>query len=143
MAKSTDDVDAHIGARVRMRRMMAGISQEQLGDALGLTFQQIQKYEKGLNRIGAGRLYRIAQVLGVSVEFFYEGLPQNRAHAESELDERRSAEMMAFLSSPEGYNLTNAFTKIRDASTRRRLLDLVRTIACANPAEEGPTVTKA
>ena len=126
--KSPDELDAHIGARVRLRRIMLGVSQEQLGTALGLTFQQIQKYEKGLNRIGAGRLYRIATALSVSVAFFYEGLPDPRDKA-GDGDSGNGDAIQRFLTSPEGYSLCEAFMKIEDRATRRRLVDLVSTIA--------------
>jgi transcriptional regulator with XRE-family HTH domain len=76
LTKAPNPVDRHVGSRVRMRRMLIGMSQEKLGEALGITFQQIQKYEKGTNRIGASRLHHIARVLGVPVEFFYEGAPE-------------------------------------------------------------------
>src|SRR5215210_2579342 len=79
--KSPSPVDQHVGRRIRMRRTMIGLSQEKLGAALGLTFQQVQKYEKGTNRVGASRLLDIAGVLGVGVEYFYEGLPQVTADA--------------------------------------------------------------
>src|SRR6266576_7359889 len=72
--KQANPIDAQVGNRVRIRRMLIGMSQEKLGDLLGLTFQQVQKYEKGVNRIGAGRLYEIARILGVPVDFFYEGV---------------------------------------------------------------------
>lgn len=138
MAKSADSIDAHIGGRVRLRRMMVSVSQEQLGDALGVTFQQIQKYEKGLNRIGAGRLYRLAQILKVEVGFFYEGLPHlNGSAALNGLEvsieaDKETVALMSFLSTPEGNSLSRAFTRIGDGATRRRLVDLVRTIADAN-----------
>src|ERR1700737_2070799 len=73
--KAPNPIDKHVGSRVRMRRMMLAMSQEKLGDALGLTFQQVQKYEKGTNRIGASRLQQISQILQVPVEFFFEGSP--------------------------------------------------------------------
>src|ERR1700755_2442997 len=72
--KQANPVDTQVGNRVRIRRMLIGMSQEKLGDLLGLTFQQVQKYEKGVNRIGAGRLYEIARILGVPIDFFYEGV---------------------------------------------------------------------
>lgn len=140
MIKTADSIDAHIGGRVRLRRMTAGVSQEQLGAALGVTFQQIQKYEKGLNRIGAGRLYRISQVLDAPISFFYEGLPHlNGSSAGGELGigaeaHRESTELLNFLSTPEGYALSRSFSRIDDAATRRRLVDLVRTIAEAESA---------
>ena len=137
MVKAPDSIDAHIGGRVRLRRMALGMSQEQLGAALGVTFQQVQKYEKGLNRIGAGRLYHISRILQVPVAHFYEGLPHlNGANDQGAIDrvEQESAEMMTFLSTPEGYSLTRAFSRIEDGATRRRLLDLVRTLADVDAA---------
>ncbi|MEM7211088.1 MAG: helix-turn-helix transcriptional regulator [Pseudomonadota bacterium] len=109
--------------------MTLGISQEQLGASLGLTFQQIQKYEKGQNRIGAGRLFRIAQILTVPVQFFYEGLPSGHEEADGEEVARRTASVQAFLASSEGHALSMAFLKIEDVPTRRRIVDLVSTIA--------------
>jgi transcriptional regulator with XRE-family HTH domain len=127
--RSADEVDAHVGRRLRQRRIALGISQEQLGAELGLTFQQVQKYEKGQNRISAGRLYKIAHILSVSVEHFYEGL-NSLNHAQG----RRNGmpgdvEISAFLTSPEGQALTSGFMKISDPATRRRIIDLVNTIA--------------
>lgn len=127
--KAADDIDAHVGNRVRMRRMTLSISQEQLGEALGLTFQQIQKYEKGQNRIGAGRLFKIAQILSVPVEFFYEGLPSTISSNEDQEAIERNAEVQRFLASPEGHALSAAFLKISCGATRRRIVDLVNTIA--------------
>ena len=128
-AKSPNPVDKHVGARVRMRRMMIGMSQERLGDALGITFQQVQKYEKGTNRIGASRLQHIAKTLGVSVGFFFEGAP-NLDQTEEGFTENSSPPYVSeFLSSAEGLSLTRAFTKIRDARVRRRIVDLVETLA--------------
>lgn len=109
--------------------MTLGVSQEQLGAALGLTFQQVQKYEKGQNRIGAGRLFRIAQILTVPVEFFYEGLPLGGDAEDGEEVAKRTASVQAFLASAEGHALSMAFLKIEDVPTRRRIVDLVSTIA--------------
>src|SRR5687767_10076610 len=77
--KAPSPIDKHVGSRVRMQRILVGLSQEKLGDALGLTFQQVQKYEKGTNRIGASRLHSIAGVLGVPIDFFYRGVPSGQA----------------------------------------------------------------
>src|ERR1700761_1508646 len=74
--KQANPIDAQVGNRVRIRRMLIGMSQERLGDLLGLTFQQVQKYEKGVNRIGAGRLYEVSRILGVPIDFFYDGVAQ-------------------------------------------------------------------
>lgn len=122
-----DRIDAHVGARVRLRRTALGVSQEELGDALGLTFQQVQKYERGQNRIAAGRLYRIAQYLSVPVDWFYDGLPPP-AQPCAEAEEQRE-EINSFLTSPEGHALSRSFQMIGDIRTRRRIVDLVATIA--------------
>src|ERR1700753_4275265 len=84
--KQANPIDAQVGNRVRIRRMLIGMSQEKLGDLLGLTFQQVQKYEKGVNRIGAGGLYEVSLILGVPIDFFYEGVggaPQGSGFAEA------------------------------------------------------------
>jgi transcriptional regulator with XRE-family HTH domain len=128
VSKSPDPIDAHVGARLRYRRMTIGMSQEALGERLGVTFQQIQKYEKGLNRIGAGRLYQIARILGVPISFFFDDLP-NGGDAGGEV-----ASPMAFLSSPEGLQLNLAFAQIPDAATRRKVVDLVRALAGGSDA---------
>lgn len=125
-----DPIDAHVGSRVRLRRMLIGMSQEKLGDALNLTFQQVQKYEKGANRIGAGRLYRIAQLLGVSIQFFFDDAPgeqERRAGGFGETDP--APMMMEFVNSPEGIQLNRYFATIGDANVRRRLVDLVKAVA--------------
>ncbi|MGF1659759.1 MAG: helix-turn-helix domain-containing protein [Rubrimonas sp.] len=132
MSKFPDPVDLHVGARLRYRRMLIGMSQEALGDALGLTFQQVQKYEKGQNRIGASRLHRIAVTLRVPVGFFFEGL------AEGATDPAQEAagvlNPMSFVASPEGLQLNLAFQRIDDAATRRKIVDLVETLARAATA---------
>lgn len=129
VAKSADQIDVHIGGRVRLRRMMLNMSQEQLGAALGVTFQQIQKYEKGLNRIGAGRLYHLASVLNVQPAFFYDGLPCTQSGEQDPALEKRSAETTAFLATPEGYAIVLALSKIQDPNVRKRFLDLARAVA--------------
>jgi transcriptional regulator with XRE-family HTH domain len=129
--KAPNPTDKHVGSRVRMRRMMLGMSQEKLGDALGLTFQQVQKYEKGTNRIGASRLQQIAQILQVQVSFFFEGAPAATTGGRQEgMSEAPSpAYVSDFLSTSDGLALTKAFTKIRDSKLRRRIVDLVEQIA--------------
>ena len=114
-----------------MRRKMLGMSQEKLGDALGLTFQQVQKYEKGTNRIGASRLQQIAQILQVQVSFFFEGAPAAITIGRHEgLSEAPSpAYVSDFLATSDGLALTKAFMKIRDAKLRRRIVDLVGQIS--------------
>ena len=110
--------------------MLIGMSQERLGDLLGLTFQQVQKYEKGVNRIGAGRLFEIARILGVPIDFFYDGVG-----IPSEGAIETTPPVMEFVSSGEGLQLSLAFMKIRDPKVRRRVLDLVKSLA--NEEEAG------
>jgi transcriptional regulator with XRE-family HTH domain len=106
--------------------MLIGMSQEKLGDLLGLTFQQVQKYEKGVNRIGAGRLYEIARILGVPIDFFYEGVAGS---TEGGVGESEGVPVMEFVSSGEGLQLSLAFMKIKDPKVRKRVLDLVKSLA--------------
>lgn len=128
MTKKPNPVDRHVGSRVRMRRMLIGMSQEKLGEALGITFQQIQKYEKGTNRIGASRLHQIAQVLGVPIDFLYEGAPQ--AEGATGLAESPSPPYVVdFLTTAEGLELMKGFMGIKDTRVRRRIVDLVRVLA--------------
>ena len=125
--KQANPIDIQVGNRVRIRRMLIGMSQERLGDLLGLTFQQVQKYEKGVNRIGAGRLFEMSRILNVPVDFFYEGV---NAHAgQSGAGEAESAPVMEFVSSGEGLQLSLAFMKIKDSKVRKRVLDLVKSLA--------------
>jgi transcriptional regulator with XRE-family HTH domain len=124
--KAPNPTDKHVGARVRMRRMMLAMSQEKLGDALGLTFQQVQKYEKGANRIGASRLQQIAHILQVPVSFFFEGAPSVPGHQPDGMSEAPSpAYVSDFLATSDGLALTKAFMRIKDAKLRRRIVDLV------------------
>jgi transcriptional regulator with XRE-family HTH domain len=126
--KSPNPVDKHVGARVRMRRMMLNMSQEKLGDALGLTFQQVQKYEKGTNRVGASRLQAISNILQVPVSFFFEGAPHLPGH--SGMGEAPSpAYVSDFLATSDGLSLTKAFMRIKNNKLRRRIVDLVEQIA--------------
>jgi transcriptional regulator with XRE-family HTH domain len=126
MKKSPNPIDKHVGSRVRMRRMMLSMSQEKLGDALGLTFQQVQKYEKGTNRIGASRLQQISKILQVPVSFFFEGGPDGAG----DFDETSSPSYVSdFLATSDGLALTKAFMRIEDPKLRRRIVDLVEQIS--------------
>jgi len=127
--KTPNPTDRHVGSRVRMRRMMLGMSQEKLGDALGLTFQQVQKYEKGTNRIGASRLQQIAHFLQVPVSFFFEGLPDLPAGLEGTAEAPSPSYISDFLATSDGLALTKAFMRIKDPKLRRRIVDLVSQIA--------------
>jgi transcriptional regulator with XRE-family HTH domain len=126
--KVPNPIDVHVGGRVRLRRMMQNMSQEKLGESLGITFQQIQKYEKGTNRIGASRLQHISSVLQVPVSFFFEDAPG--ASSDPGFAEARPAAFVTdFLSSSEGLQLNRAFVRIKDAKVRRKIVDLVRAVA--------------
>jgi transcriptional regulator with XRE-family HTH domain len=127
--KATNPIDKHVGSRVRMRRMMLSMSQEKLGDALSLTFQQVQKYEKGTNRIGASRLQQISQILQVPVAFFFEGAPTMHPQPEGMTEAPSPAYVSDFLATSEGLALTKAFTRIKQPKLRRRIVDLVEEIA--------------
>src|SRR5712692_8004482 len=118
--KTPNPVDKHVGSRVRMRRMMVGMSQEKLGDALGLTFQQVQKYEKGTNRIGASRLQQISHILQVPVAFFFEGAPHVPGGTSGMGDAPSPAYVSDFLASSDGLALTKAFRRIKEPRLRRR-----------------------
>jgi transcriptional regulator with XRE-family HTH domain len=141
--KQPSSIDAHVGSRVRLRRMLIGMSQEKLGELLGLTFQQVQKYEKGANRIGASRLFDISQILAVPVSYFFDDVPdevasQHRSpngngngigHTSGHYKDLESGpHMMEFVSSAEGFQLIRAYTKITDPRVRKRVLDLVKSL---------------
>jgi transcriptional regulator with XRE-family HTH domain len=126
MAKKVPNpIDKHVGSRVRMRRMMISMSQEKLGDALGLTFQQVQKYEKGTNRIGASRLQQISIVLQVPVSFFFEGVPTAPGKPGGFGEEASPEYVQATLSTSDGLALVKAFSEIKNAKLRRRIVDLI------------------
>ena len=126
--KSANPTDTHVGKRVRMRRMMLAMSQTKLGDAVGLTFQQIQKYEKGTNRIGAGRLQHVAHILHVPVAFFFEGLPQVSGSSE-EGAAPLPPYIDDFLATSDGLSLTKSFPRIKNPKLRRSIVDLLEHIA--------------
>ena len=127
--KAPNPIDRHVGSRVRMRRMLIGMSQEKLGESLDLTFQQVQKYEKGTNRIGASRLHRIAAVLGVPIEFFYEGAPHGSAVPGGFAEASSSTYVSDFLSTTEGVQLVKAFLAIKDPKVRRKVVELMTALA--------------
>jgi transcriptional regulator with XRE-family HTH domain len=133
--KKPNPIDAHVGSRVRLRRMLLGMSQERLGESMGLTFQQVQKYEKGVNRIGASRLFQISKILDVPVQFFFEEAPQSEPRSATGLAEPESeAFILEFLNSREGLELNRAFVKIGDPKVRKSVVDLVRAISAEQSA---------
>jgi transcriptional regulator with XRE-family HTH domain len=137
--KVPNPIDRHVGSRVRMRRILLGMSQEKLGEALGLTFQQVQKYEKGTNRIGASRLQQISTTLNVPPAFFFDGAPVDGGgvgggHREFAVAEENSTFVMDFIATAEGMNLNKAFARIQDPKVRKRIVDLVASLAADEPS---------
>ncbi len=119
-------VDLHVGARIRLRRKLLGFSQHRLAEDLGLTFQQVQKYERGLNRVSASKLYEISRSLQTSVSYFFEGLAD---HGSDVGDHEAERVVVEFLATPEGLELASLFPRLRHGRARRRILDLVRAMA--------------
>jgi transcriptional regulator with XRE-family HTH domain len=125
--KDPNPIDVQVGARVRMRRTIVGLSQEKLGEHVGLTFQQIQKYEKGTNRISASRMQQIAEALGVPVSYFFEGTEQSGKGPG--FSEKTAPFISDFLSTSEGLALNKAFMRVKDPKVRRKIVDLVKSLA--------------
>jgi transcriptional regulator with XRE-family HTH domain len=129
--KSTTPVDTQIGARIRMRRMLVGISQTELGEKSGVTFQQIQKYEKGTNRVSVSRLHQIAQTLGVPVDFFYEGLSGGGTNIIENVPD-----VAALLGTADALDMLKAFTALQNRAVRRRLVALTEQLVAAESGME-------
>lgn len=129
--RKPNPIDIHVGGRIRLRRMMNGLSQERLGEQMGLTFQQIQKYEKGANRVGASRLFQLAKVLEVPISYFFDDLETDSSdNGQVGFAEPKSQDfVLEFLNSREGLELNRAFVKIQDPQVRRRVIDLIRSLA--------------
>lgn len=128
--RQPNPIDIHVGSRVRLRRILVGMSQERLGEEIGLTFQQIQKYEKGSNRISASRLYQISHILNVPVQYFFEDVPESdRRQAGAGNGRGATHEIIDFISSAEGLQLNKAFADIGDPAVRRKLVELLKTLA--------------
>lgn len=126
--KAPNAIDTHVGSRISMQRRSKGMSQTTLAEGLGITFQQVQKYEKGTNRVGASRLQAIADILSVPVSFFFEDGSGGSATSRA-IDTSGSDEITQFLASAEGVALNRAFVKIQDAKTRRKFVDLLKSLA--------------
>ena len=127
--KAPNPIDRHVGSRVRMRRMMLSISQTKLGDALGLTFQQVQKYEKGTNRLSASKLQESANFLQVPVTFFFEGAPSVPGAPQAKGASPSPAYVTDFLATRDGLALIKAFMRIKDTKLKRGVVNLVEEIA--------------
>jgi transcriptional regulator with XRE-family HTH domain len=124
-------VDIHVGSRIRMRRTLLGLSQEKLGDALGLTFQQVQKYERGANRVGSSRLFEISRILDVPVSFFFEDMPGDVAAAATaqQADPTGESTQRDPLAKRETLELVRAYYRIGDPRVRKRIFELMKAIA--------------
>ncbi|MGO4524492.1 helix-turn-helix domain-containing protein [Microvirga sp. 2MCAF35] len=134
MKKSTGSIDKEIGSRVRMRRVSMGMSQEKLGDMLGLTFQQVQKYEKGMNRISVARLVDIAKILNVDIDFFFDGIRSGKA--DSGFAESSTPSYVAdMMSTPEGLHLVRTFASIKSPKVRKSIVQLVNALAAQEEVE--------
>jgi transcriptional regulator with XRE-family HTH domain len=136
-ADKPNPIDVHVGARVRLRRTLLGMSQEKLGEAIGLTFQQVQKYERGANRIGASRLFDLSRVLDVPIAYFFDELGGEPSHEPVGLGETPAAAYQAGpLIKRETLELVRAYLRIHDSQIRRRLFDLTKAIANAYPGPD-------
>lgn len=126
--RSANPVDVHVGARVRLRRQILKMSQEKLGDQLGVTFQQVQKYERGTNRVGASRLWRLSQVLDVPISYFFEGMT-NQIEAGEFSENDQMPIVYDFINSSDGVALAKAVSQITNKAVRRQILELARSLA--------------
>jgi transcriptional regulator with XRE-family HTH domain len=127
MVKSSPDpVDIHVGSRVRLRRTLLGMSQEKLGNALGLTFQQVQKYERGANRIGSSRLYHLSQILDVPISFFFDDMTSAKASGMAEKGKQTFE--VEKLSRRETLELVRAYYKIMDPAVRKKIFEMVKAV---------------
>jgi transcriptional regulator with XRE-family HTH domain len=129
LERAPNPVDLHVGARIRMRRKLLGVSQERLAEQLGLTFQQVQKYERGANRVSASKLYEIARALQTSVAYFFEGLAETDGGSAPGALDGGSEFMHELVMTPEGLELAALFPKLKRGRVRRRVLDLVKALA--------------
>ena len=127
-SRTANPVDLHVGARIRMRRRLQGVSQEKLAEALGLTFQQVQKYERGANRVSASKLYEIAAMLKAPVAYFFDGLADPAGEADDDSQGGDERTVHAFLMTSEGLELARSFTQVPRGRVRRRLLELIRAL---------------
>ena len=126
--RAPDPVDLYVGARIRMRRKLLGVSQERLAEQLGLTFQQVQKYERGANRVSASKLHAIGAALGAPVAYFFEGFGGASASGGATGEPDGSAFVHELVMTPEGMELASLFPRLKRAKVRRRILDLVRAL---------------
>lgn len=134
MQKKSTPIDQHVGSRIRLRRVAVGMTQDKLGECLGVTFQQVQKYEKGVNRVGASRLQKISEVLNVSISFFFEGAP---GAIDQHVETQEVSSLSQALSSKQFLSLANSFSAIQDPKIRQRVVDLVEALAATDHHDQG------
>ena len=135
--RSANPVDTHVGSRIRVRRQVLKMSQEKLGDRLGVTFQQVQKYERGANRVGASRLWKMSRVLDVPISFFFDGLEGADTDAPGDFAEGDQTPIVYdFIRSSDGVALATAVSKIKNKAVRRQILELARSLAKDADAQE-------
>lgn len=127
--RSANPVDTHVGSRIRVRRQILKMSQEKLGDMLGVTFQQVQKYERGTNRVGASRLWKLSTVLDVPVSYFFDGLEEDGVTDKGFGDNDHTPMIYEFIKSTDGVSLVTAVSKIKNKAVRRQILELARSLA--------------
>lgn len=131
MRQQSDPTDTHVGVRVRMRRLMLNMSQTDLANAVGVTFQQVQKYEKGTNRISASRLQQMSRVLQVPIPFFFEGLPSDSSRPKEKRGEPSASVILNLFATSDGLTLARAFMQIKDRGLRLPIVHLVEELAGA------------
>ena len=127
--KAADAMDQFVGAKLRRRRLLLDLTQQELAQKIGVTFQQIQKYEKGLNRIGAGRLYKIATELDIPISFFYEDFDSTKENPSPNPDATETRDLSAFMASDLAIDLCRAFWRLRNPTTKKAILRLMRAMA--------------
>jgi len=133
--RSASPVDLHVGTRIRMRRQLMNMSQEKLGNSLGVTFQQVQKYERGTNRVGASRLWDISRILDVPISFFYDGLDNDFEYVQAAEGDQMPI-IYDFINSSDGVALAKAVSKIKNKAVRRQILELARSLADSEDDED-------
>lgn len=133
--RSANPVDSHVGSKIRLRRQVLKMSQEKLGESLGVTFQQVQKYERGANRVGASRLWKLSQVLDVPIGYFFEGVAGTKI-AEGVAEDEQPPITYDFVNSPDGQELISVFARIKSDAVKRQIIELARSLADAQVSED-------
>ena len=128
MASKPDPIDVHVGSRVKLRRTLLGLSQDRLAESLGITFQQVQKYENGANRVGASRLFQIGRVMGVPVSFFFDGYQQDDKPSQKQVAESKKQLDDTVLAKKETLDLVRSYYGIEDPTVRKKIFDMIKSL---------------